>query len=87
MQVMPLAILPIMIFGGLFVNLETIPAVFHWIQYISPIKYSYNAMLLEESGAHIVRPAIPARALLQRVSEGLESNCLLVSTGVGGERV
>jgi len=48
MQVMPLAILPIMIFGGLFVNLETIPKVFHWIQYISPIKYSYNAMLLEE---------------------------------------
>lgn len=38
MQVMPLAILPIMIFGGLFVNLETIPVVFHWIQYISPIK-------------------------------------------------
>ena len=48
MQVMPLAILPIMIFGGLFVNLETIPKWLHWIQYISPIKYSFNAMLIEE---------------------------------------
>ena len=36
---MPLAILPVMIFGGLFVNLETIPDAFHWLQYISPIKY------------------------------------------------
>ena len=48
---MPLAILPVMIFGGLFVNLETIPDAFHWLQYISPIKYSYNAMLLDEFGA------------------------------------
>ena len=51
LQVMPLAILPVMIFGGLFVNLETIPDAFHWLQYISPIKYSYNAMLLDEFGA------------------------------------
>ena len=48
MQVMPLAILPIMIFGGLFVNLEAIPKWLHWIYYISPIKYFFNAVLIEE---------------------------------------
>ena len=50
MQVMPLTILPIMIFGGLFVNLSTIPGWLSWVQYISPIRYSYNGMMVEDFG-------------------------------------
>ena len=48
MQIMPLTIMPFMIFGGLLVNLNTIPDWLSWFQYISPIRYSYNGMLMED---------------------------------------
>ena len=38
MTVMPVFMLPLMIFSGFFVNSGTIPPYFNWISYISPMK-------------------------------------------------
>jgi ABC-type multidrug transport system permease subunit len=36
----PLVLIVYMIFGGLFVNLDKVPEVFRWIQWISFISYT-----------------------------------------------
>jgi hypothetical protein len=42
--VAPLIIVIFFLFGGLFVNLEKVPEVFRWIQWISTISYSNKAL-------------------------------------------
>jgi ATP-binding cassette subfamily G (WHITE) protein 1 len=55
MQFLPLVILPVMIFGGLFVNLDSVPVWLRWMQYCSPVRWSFNAMMREElSGLKLV---------------------------------
>lgn len=36
------------LFSGLFIQAESIPAYFSWIQWISPIKYAFDAMFKNE---------------------------------------
>lgn len=36
------------LFSGFFKNFETIPAWISWIQYLSPIRYSYEAFVRNE---------------------------------------
>lgn len=43
-----LFILPVMIFGGLFLNVNTVPAFLRWLQWISPMKYAYTALLMNQ---------------------------------------
>uniref|UniRef100_A0AAV1TAD2 ABC transporter domain-containing protein n=1 Tax=Peronospora matthiolae TaxID=2874970 RepID=A0AAV1TAD2_9STRA len=38
-------ILPFLLFGGLLINSEDCPDYFVWIQYVSPIKYGFEAMM------------------------------------------
>ncbi|KAG1689826.1 hypothetical protein DVH05_001860 [Phytophthora capsici] len=38
-------IMPFMLFGGLLINSDDCPDYFVWIQYISPIKYGYEAVM------------------------------------------
>ncbi|KAJ3104802.1 ATP-binding cassette sub- G member 1 [Phlyctochytrium planicorne] len=38
-------LLPLMLFGGLFVNNASIPVWIRWLKYISPIKYSFEGAL------------------------------------------
>ncbi|KAJ3355568.1 ATP-binding cassette sub- G member 1 [Entophlyctis luteolus] len=45
---MPLILMPLMLFSGLFINNGSIPAYFDWIKYISPMKYGYEAMAKNE---------------------------------------
>jgi ATP-binding cassette subfamily G (WHITE) protein 1 len=40
--VTPLVLLILMIFGGLFVNLDRVPVVLRWIQWLSFISYTYK---------------------------------------------
>jgi len=44
MTVMPLFLLPLMVFSGFFVNSDTLPKYFAWISYISPMKYGFTAV-------------------------------------------
>lgn len=43
-----LIVLPSMLFGGLFVNDSTIFKALSWLQYISPIRYAFNSILIAE---------------------------------------
>ncbi|KAF0688347.1 Aste57867_20027 [Aphanomyces stellatus] len=36
--------LPLVIFGGLFINSNTTPAYFVWLEYISPLKYGFRGL-------------------------------------------
>lgn len=48
LAILPLVLLPLMIFSGLFVNLATLPIYFYWIQFVSPTKYAYAAVMKNE---------------------------------------
>ncbi|KAF0702332.1 hypothetical protein As57867_007770, partial [Aphanomyces stellatus] len=37
-------ILPLLIFGGLFLNANTTPVYFKWLAYLSPLKYGFRGM-------------------------------------------
>lgn len=44
----PMILLPLMIFSGLFVNLGQVQPWIRWIQWISPMKYGYVALVKNE---------------------------------------
>lgn len=46
--VLPLILLPLMMFSGLFVNVGSLPVYFAWIKWISPMKYAYAALMKNE---------------------------------------
>lgn len=48
LAVMPMFLLPLLIFSGFFVNSSTIPPYFNWIQYISPMHYGFVALAKNE---------------------------------------
>lgn len=48
MTVLPAIILPLMLFGGLFTQADSIPVFFSWIKFISPIFYGYSANMQNE---------------------------------------
>ena len=40
--------MPLQLFAGFFKSLEDIPAWFSWIQYVSPFKYGYEMLVVNE---------------------------------------
>jgi len=44
----PIAIIPFMLFGGFFINLNSIPDWLSWIRYISVFKWGYQGLLVNE---------------------------------------
>lgn len=44
-QASPLIVMPVVVFGGLVVNLKTIPDYSKWFQYLSPVRYGYSLMM------------------------------------------
>jgi ABC-type multidrug transport system permease subunit len=47
-QVVPLLITPLIMFGGLPVNLNTMADYASWMQYLDPVQYGYKALLLNQ---------------------------------------
>ncbi len=43
--VVPIVLLPLILFSGFFVNSDTLPMWIGWIQYISPVKYGFIAFV------------------------------------------
>jgi hypothetical protein len=37
--------MPLVVFGGLVVNLKTIPVYSYWIQFLTPLRYAYNILM------------------------------------------
>jgi ATP-binding cassette subfamily G (WHITE) protein 1 len=48
LAVVPMFLMPLMIFSGFFVNAATSPAFLQWIKYISPMKYAFVALVKNE---------------------------------------
>lgn len=48
LAVMPMILMPLMVFSGFFVNSSTIPPYFIWISYISPMRYGFIALAINE---------------------------------------
>jgi len=44
----PLVLMPLLIFGGFFVNTASIPDYFIWLEYISFFKYGFEAIVVNE---------------------------------------
>lgn len=47
-QILPIILIPLVLFGGLVVNLKTIPNYSSWAQYLSPIRHTYSALILDQ---------------------------------------
>jgi hypothetical protein len=45
---MPMFLLPLMVFSGFFINIDSIPVWFSWIQYLSPMRYGFVALAQNE---------------------------------------
>lgn len=43
-----LILLPTMIFAGLVLNVETVPAFLRWIQWVSPMRYAYTSLMTNQ---------------------------------------
>ncbi|KJE97893.1 hypothetical protein CAOG_07972 [Capsaspora owczarzaki ATCC 30864] len=59
MAVVPMVLLPLMIFSGLFLNLNDTPYEFYWVPYISPIRYAYGAFLNNEMDGLVFSCTLP----------------------------
>jgi len=44
----PLCFLPMMLFGGFFANLSSIPDFLNWLQYLSILKYAFEILVVNE---------------------------------------
>ena len=73
-QMLPLILIPVIIFGGLPVNLNQIPAYVRWIQYLSALRHSYSALLIDQLST----------AKLHKINDDPEVRELL---GINGEFV
>ena len=47
-QISPVVMIPFMMFGGFFANSSSYPDWVTWLQYISPIRYGLEALVLNE---------------------------------------
>jgi len=48
LAVVPMLLMPLMIFSGFFVNAQTSPAFLNWIKWISPMKYAFVSLIKNE---------------------------------------
>lgn len=48
LAILPIIILPLMLFSGFFINSESIPIFLTWIQWLSPIKYAFAGSVQNE---------------------------------------
>ena len=90
LAITPLILLPLMLFSGLYVNVGNIPVYFSWIQYISPMKYAFQASMINEmKGLKLPPPIFTGDNVLQQFGLtkdglGLDGNmAILVSFWFG----
>lgn len=46
--IMPMILMPLMLFSGFFSNRSKYPVYIGWLEYISPLKYSFEALVTNE---------------------------------------
>jgi len=84
LQLAPLALIPQMLFSGLFLPVQKIPASLQWVKYLCPLKYAINLSTMTEfhyvkasiDTCEAIMPAAECKASLQGdyLREGLIKN-------------
>ncbi|KAJ2311667.1 hypothetical protein IWW51_006395 [Coemansia sp. RSA 2702] len=54
LAVLPAVFLPFLLFGGLLVNTGNSTVWLRWLQWISPVKYSYSALSVNQFSGYVV---------------------------------
>ncbi|MEW5304769.1 MAG: hypothetical protein WDW36_007357 [Sanguina aurantia] len=54
LAVMPMFMMPLMIFSGFFVNMDSLHPYFHWIPYISPMRYGFIVLAQNEFSGLVI---------------------------------
>lgn len=60
LAVLPLFLLPVLLFSGLFVNSENFPVWLSWLQYGSPVRYSFSGLLQNQFDSYIFNNCDPS---------------------------
>jgi hypothetical protein len=77
-----------MLFGGLFVNLDSIPIFLRWIQWISLITYTYKALVQNEFDASstfsTIRGSISGSSVVESYGLGSPTmqQCIFINLGL-----
>lgn len=81
LAITPLVLLPLMLFSGLYLNIGSIPVYFNWIQYLSPMKYAYQAIMINEfHGLTLPPPVYSGQIVLEQF--GLLKDGLSISDSI-----
>lgn len=53
---LPSVMIPMMLFGGLVVNISDIPVYLRWLQYLTPIRHSFLIIFQDQMSSSIFSP-------------------------------
>ncbi|KAJ2617517.1 hypothetical protein H4S08_000265 [Coemansia sp. RSA 1365] len=67
---LPVMFLPFLLFGGLLVNTGNSTVWLRWLQWVSPIKYGYTAMMKNQFGGYVVDGVPIGDSYLEEVNLG-----------------
>ncbi|KAG9404069.1 hypothetical protein AC1031_005609 [Aphanomyces cochlioides] len=70
-------ILPLVLFGGLFINADNTPSYFIWLEYVSPLKYAYRGVMRAFWTSVATIPCDPTRASCTSTGEAVLKNASL----------
>jgi ABC-type multidrug transport system ATPase subunit/ABC-type multidrug transport system permease subunit len=74
LALLPMVLLPMIIFSGLVINNDSIPWYFAWIRYISPTQYGYTALMKNEFSGLV----------MEHNGEKVSGNAVLKQMGMNG---
>jgi ABC-type multidrug transport system permease subunit len=63
LAVLPLLLLPLLMFSGLIINMGSIPFYFRWFKHISPMRYGYEALMKNEYKGLVFKNCDPMKEL------------------------
>jgi ABC-type multidrug transport system permease subunit len=66
-KIAPIIVMPLILFGGQFANPDAIPKWIGWLQYISPIRYGLESLVVNEFDSRIYNTTL----ILQQVGTNL----------------
>ena len=84
-MIAPILMMPFMLFGGFYSNLNSQPEWLSWLQWTSPIKYALEAMTFNEYNEH----APPGYNIVQALGLHLGAwKCIWINVGIAiGTRI
>lgn len=59
LAILPVFILPVLLFSGLFVNSGNFPAWLGWLQWISPVRYAFSSMIVNQFTSYTFANCLP----------------------------